>query len=473
MSATLDDVRTLFADVRRGSNGGLMVHCPCHEDKNPSLSFWVDGKGNLAHDCKGGCEWRMVHAELERIGLDFGHSNGNGKLGEMVVAYDYTDEAGEPLYQNCRFVPKGFRARRPDGNGGFVDSVEGVRRVLFHLPRLIAGVKAGRTIYLCEGEKDVLAVEKAGAYATTKAFGAKSEWLPEYSEFLRGAKVVIVAHRDEAGRECAMREAAALRAIAANVSILAALEGNDAADHLAAGHTIDEFVPLNLTDLGPDEAPADEAPVSEITLPIYSVPDLLAMDIPKPQYLVGLPLGLARGTVGELDAYPKTGKTRFTLDAIWSILHGSTFLDAPTEKAKALYLTEEWLTTWRQALEDSHLLGEEDDGFTWMSLLAAQDSGLTDWSKTCEALRRYCVTNDIGVLPVDTLARWAGVLDENDATQMAAAIMPLRKIAAEGIAVLFQRHDRKGGGVLGEVGPRFVGCHRRGRLRAALAEEGR
>jgi hypothetical protein len=77
---------------------------------------------------------------------------------------------------------------------------------------------------------------------------------------------------------------------------------------------------------------------------------------------------------------------------------------------------------------------------------------LTDWAELCEVLRRYCVSHEFGMLGVDTVARWAGVLDENDAAQMAAAIMPLRKIAAEGIAVLFLRHDRKGGGALGESG---------------------
>ena len=55
-------------------------------------------------------------------------------------------------------------------------------------------------IYICEGEKDVEALERAGCAATCNAGGA-GKWRPEYSEALAGANVIIVADRDEPGRK--------------------------------------------------------------------------------------------------------------------------------------------------------------------------------------------------------------------------------------------------------------------------------
>ena len=82
--------------------------------------------------------------------------------------------------------------------------------------------------------------------------------------------------------------------------------------------------------------------------------------------------------------------------------------------------------------------------------LPRRDCG--EWSELCEQLRSHCLKNKVGLLVVDTLARWASVPDENDATAMAAAVEPLRRIAAENIAVLFLVTDRKGGGELGQSG---------------------
>ena len=43
--------------------------------------------------------------------------NGPRKVAEI---YDYTDEAGNLLFQSVRYDPKDFKQRKPDGNGGWV-----------------------------------------------------------------------------------------------------------------------------------------------------------------------------------------------------------------------------------------------------------------------------------------------------------------------------------------------------------------
>ena len=258
MSAATDRVLERLEGVVK-VNGGHQARCPAHPDGKASLSIAEGEDGRALLCCHAGCSVPEIVAKIDLTMADLmaPKANGKGKLGELVCAYDYTDEDGTVLYQNCRFSPKDFRARRPDGKGGWVWGVAGVQRVLYHLPQLVAGVAVGERAYLCEGEKDVQAIEAAGGVATTKAFGANSEWLPSYSTYLRGASVTIVAHRDEPnekgvrpGLECAMREAAALQGIAASVAIVQAASGcdrpgADAADHLAAGHTLDEFEPVS------------------------------------------------------------------------------------------------------------------------------------------------------------------------------------------------------------------------------------
>jgi 5S rRNA maturation endonuclease (ribonuclease M5) len=158
--------------------------------------------------------------------------------GEFVATYDYTDESGQLLFQVCRKAPKAFVQRRPDGNGGWAWSTKGVRRVLYRLPKVLEAVKAGTPIYVVEGEKDVHAIEEAGGVATTCPGGA-GRWRAEYAEALGDAEVIVVADADQTGREHAND---IVRSLNGNpVRVVRAAEGKDAADHLAAGHGIDDF----------------------------------------------------------------------------------------------------------------------------------------------------------------------------------------------------------------------------------------
>lgn len=431
--------RTGFAATPDG-RGGYMVRCPYHDDHEPSLHLWTDNAGEVAFACLAGCDWSALKEKLTELGLPVAAPAAESTRDAHIVAtYDYRDEAGSLVYQVVRYQPKGFRQRRPNGNGGWIWNLKGTQRLPFRLPQLIEAVADGKPVHVTEGEKDALAIVAAGAVATCNSGGA-GKWRDEYSAHFLGANVIIVADKDEPGRKHAAVVAASLRSAAASVRIVEAEVGKDAHDHLAAGHGLDEFVLVSAE------------PAASTALPIHSVAELEAMQIPRPEYVVGVPLALARGTVAELDAYPKHGKTRLTLDAVWSLLKGRPFLGAPTTKVKVLYLTEEWLVTWRDALAEAQLTGVDGQGLFWMSLIDLQGREPGDWVEVCEHLRRFCLDNGVGLLVVDTLARWAGVPDENDAVAMAAAVAPLRLIAAENVAVLFLRHDRKGGGELGQSG---------------------
>jgi hypothetical protein len=122
--------------------------------------------------------------------------------GVIEKTYDYVDEQGALLYQVVRKRdPKSFLQRRPDpqAEGGWNWSTRGVRPVIYRLPQVLAAIKAGKTVYIVEGEKDVDRCWRAGLVATCNAGGA-GKWRPELNEFFRGASVAIIGDHDPQAR---------------------------------------------------------------------------------------------------------------------------------------------------------------------------------------------------------------------------------------------------------------------------------
>ena len=224
-----------------GSSGP--AHCPAHDDGAPSLSVGERGGKILVH-CHAGCSQDAVISALRARGLwPAGRAAVRTSRGSPRVAatYDYVDEEGQLLFQVVRFEPKAFRQRRPDGQGGWVWNTDGVRRVLYRLPEVLAAVREGREVWITEGERDADALRAAGVCATTNPGGA-GKWSPEFAPVFRGARVVVVRDRDEPGHRHADQVVASLLPVAASVKLVEAREGKDATDHLAAGLRLQDFV---------------------------------------------------------------------------------------------------------------------------------------------------------------------------------------------------------------------------------------
>lgn len=183
--------------------------CSSHDDHSPSLSFWLGRSRQLMFGCFAGCRKPEI---LKAAGLTwkdcFPPREERRPMPKIVATYDYTDEAGKLLFQTVRYHPKDFRQRRPLEGGGWAWNLDGVRRVLYRLPELIAS--PGRTVLLTEGEKDADTARSLGLLATTAAGGARAPWLPEYSECLSGRHVAIVPDADAPGLERACSVAGAL-----------------------------------------------------------------------------------------------------------------------------------------------------------------------------------------------------------------------------------------------------------------------
>ena len=124
---------------------------------------------------------------------------------------------------------KKFWQRRPDGNGGWINNLNGVRKVLYRLPELIEDIGNSHPIVIAEGERDVNNLRAIGVPATTNPDGApkpgqKPKWRPEFSETLRGADIIIIPDHDEQGYALAEAIASMSAGIAKSVRLLKLVE---------------------------------------------------------------------------------------------------------------------------------------------------------------------------------------------------------------------------------------------------------
>jgi len=198
---------------RQGANGWLAL-CPAHADKVHSLSVKLSADGKVLLHCHAGCETKDILSELGLEMKDlFPVSNNVLSLSEkprIEAMYDYVDANGKHVFQALRYKPKSFKQRRLDENGKWIWNLKDVQRVIYRLPEVLSAVKDGKTVYICEGEKDVdAAFLILGIVATCNAGGA-GKWTDQYSDSLKGAKVVILPDNDPPGQEHARRVAKSL-----------------------------------------------------------------------------------------------------------------------------------------------------------------------------------------------------------------------------------------------------------------------
>ena len=265
------------------------AHCPAHKDHRASLSVAVGDKdGTAVLKCHAGC---TVPAILAAVGLKmedlFSGTKRTGRR-RLGATYDYQDEDGNLLYQVVRYDPKDFKQRRPDGRGGWIWKMKGVRRVPYHLPELMKANKSA-SVLIVEGEKDVDRLAALGLLATCNPGGA-GKWKNLDQETVRtafrGRNAVIVPDDEEVGREHARDVARRLQPVAAGVRLLELPRrpgmperGADISDWLDAGGTREELERL-IAEARP--RPDEEADEEEAR-----ILDCMPESIGRPLCLVG------------------------------------------------------------------------------------------------------------------------------------------------------------------------------------------
>lgn len=229
---------------------GWMARCPCREDdSNPSLSVGVGNDGRVLLNChRGVCNVDQICEAMDLKVADLYPNKTTKKKLELTDTWSYYDADGSLSFQKLRFIDdvgnKTFRQRRPDGVGGWEYNLNGIQKILYKLPEVIAAVQEGRDIWVVEGERDADTVCATGRTATTMPGGA-GKWLKEHTVSLSGAKrVIICADNDEVGQNHAWQVAAELEDAGIPTMVLHSPVGKDVTDLIRSGAEITELVKL-------------------------------------------------------------------------------------------------------------------------------------------------------------------------------------------------------------------------------------
>lgn len=271
----------------------VQAKCPCHNDKNASLTISHKGDKTFLY-CHAGCETNDI---LESIGLKMSdlfdkplevedkHKSAFEK--DIEAIYKFYDENGDLAYEKIRKKGKKFLHRRYiDGEtvwgmeeGIYTETFPGSKswsikerpgakkayypgqeQLLYNLPNVIKGIKEEQTIFITEGEKDSDSLITRGLIATTTSIGATKgdlgkKWPSRFNSFFKGANVVLLPDNDEPGKRFMEHIAIELKNIANNIKIVELPDlskkeditdwleyGNDIYDLQALVKRTDEFI---------------------------------------------------------------------------------------------------------------------------------------------------------------------------------------------------------------------------------------
>jgi putative DNA primase/helicase len=412
-SKIIPEFLSKFENVRKTSSG-WQASCPAHDDNNPSLSIAVRGDKVLLK-CFADCE---VPAILEAAGLEWADLYLENQKPRVVARYPYHDENGRLLYEIERLEPKNFRARRPDGNGGWIYNLNDTRRVPYHLDEL----QEAKVIVKVEGEKDADTGRELDFVATTNPHGA-GKWRPEYNEYFRGKRVRIIPDADEPGLKHAQAVASQLLGIAENVKLVRLPAGKDLTEWRDNGGTREKLV--QIIKATPLLTPAvveqwRSSNSSKDGFRLTQLGDLL--NEPEEKVLWTADGLLPAGGVSLLVAKPKTGKSTLARRCAMDVARGKKFLGRQTVRGKVVYLAlEEKRGEVRKHFAD---LGADGNEQIFTHCATAPQAAV-------EELRELVERERPALVIIDPILRLARLKDANDYAQVNLAMEPFIAMARE------------------------------------------
>jgi hypothetical protein len=423
------------------SADGGYVHCSREELAG---AIAANGAGLFAHRMQGACHCGTTHGAITQ-------TTGTSTI---EATYPYTDEAGSLLFQVVRKAGKHFRQRKPDGVGGWEWKLNGVRRVPYRLRELVEA-SADRTVYIVEGEKDVEALEQRGHLATTNPGGA-GKWSAVASvaaAALQGREVLIVADRDDVGRQHALEIEASLRRVTSSVRIVEPqLPHKDVSDVLLAGGTLDDLVPLAIAvqpnaaaaGLVSEPPPAVAAPDAKAERFKVWSPEEIWAPLPPAIYTVG---GLLRrANLALLVAYGSSFKTWEMIDLAIAQATGTTFLgrfECPTPGPTLIVDWESGDEELRRRLQAVSKARGFVGAVPGVEFVTMPDLFFTSADFEREITR---LSQGRTLIAFDSLAAGSVDVDENDA-RFAKGLQILKRVATlTGCSMLVLHHARKSNG---------------------------
>jgi len=271
----LDEFIKHFNGVKRiGTGNTYKALCPCHNDKEQSLSISLGEENKILLKCFANCHYLDI---LAAVGLTKDDISNKGKTKQgkswrkktedyikkpIEAVYDYKDATGTYLYSKIRFEGKEIKYGVIDkkNNTCALKKAEGVKSTLYNLPAALKAIKRGFPVYITEGEKDADTLKNLGYTAVTA--GGVNDWKKEFAHYFTGARVVILPDNDTPGLDLAKKIMHDLRPFAYSIKTVATSKADkgDVTDYLnEEGHSKEDLQKLI------DEVPSIVAPWIQIT----------------------------------------------------------------------------------------------------------------------------------------------------------------------------------------------------------------
>ena len=254
-----DEILTYF-QVQKRFGDRAQARCPCHDDKQASLTITKGCRSALLH-CHAGCNFEDI---IQKVGLKKQdlyfeeHLPGSswrayveGREHKRIEAvYNYVSlTSGEYAFTKIRMEDK----RMIYGilcDNRFTYGLNGRRRkdlksIYGDLKALNKAIAEGKPVFIPEGEKDVNTLIKRGYTALT--YGGSGDWQSEFAILFSGAEVYILADNDEPGRKVANTILSDLKGIAKSAKVIVPVPDipkADISDYFAAGHSDEDFEKL-------------------------------------------------------------------------------------------------------------------------------------------------------------------------------------------------------------------------------------
>lgn len=210
----VEEIIKKFRSVKKIGTNSYQCICPCHNDKQASLTVTEENDKILLY-CHAGCSTKDI---LSSIGLKEKDLFNNTKEKPKIIAeYVYRNEKEEPLYKVIKFEPKNFMQAKYE-KGKWIWKMDNVRYVLYNLSNVIKS----DTIFFVEGEKDADNLNNLGLCATTTVGGASSfnKRAGDYIPFLKDKNVYIIPDNDKAGYKYSSDIEKALKTIVSKIRVL-------------------------------------------------------------------------------------------------------------------------------------------------------------------------------------------------------------------------------------------------------------
>ncbi|MEW6076673.1 MAG: AAA family ATPase [Thermodesulfobacteriota bacterium] len=436
------------------SGTGAMCHCPCHDDKNPSLSIAVKS-GKLLVKCQAGCPQNEVVASLKSRGLWPSDDHRSDTSRPQGVPGQWSDKSFTASweYKNATGDVIGYVARYDDGKDKIVIPFfkkDGDRwksgaapqpRTLYNIDKLASN--PGKPVVVVEGEKACDAASRLLGddwTVITWPGGCKAVSKGDWTK-INGRLVFIWPDADEPGREAAEAvKQAAIQAGAATVAVVTppadAVKGWDLADAEVEGwdaKRINQYIADNARTYQPEPEKKE--------LGGFSLIRLSEIETRRPDWLVKRFIEV--DSLAQFYGDPESCKSLLSIDLAGCVSAGISFHGMPVKQGPVVYIAGEGWNGLRRrftAWEIRHQVSLKDAPV----FVSTGNAALSDaeFLKTVlDAINTVSEKDGTPVLIiVDTVARNFGPGDENSTKDMTAFISAVDMIREQTRAAILLIH---------------------------------